>query len=97
MGKALALALLRGPDRLRALRYGLSFARIQHEVRSELAADRFRERGPVRGSDHPGSVFWEPPKPASERRRAASAPETNGSAAAGSVAEPAAAAASEAR
>ena len=97
MGKALALALLRGPDRLRALRYGLDFARIQHQVRRELAADRFRERGPVRGSDHPGSVFWEPPKPASERRRRAAAPATDGSAANGSVAEPAAAAGTDAR
>ncbi len=67
MVRALLRALRRGPRRLQALRFGLDFARIQHEVRAELAADRFRERGLVRGSDHPGSVFWDPPRPAPAR------------------------------
>jgi 2-polyprenyl-6-methoxyphenol hydroxylase-like FAD-dependent oxidoreductase len=63
MLRSFARALLRGPDRLKTLRFGLQTARIQRDVRRELVADRFRERGPVAGSDHPGGGFWDPPKP----------------------------------
>ena len=61
MLRALAAALVRGPDRLRSLRFGLEMAAVQRRIRRELAADRFREPGPLPGSDHPGAEFWEPP------------------------------------
>jgi len=61
MGRALINALIRGPDRLRALRFGLDFARVQAHVRREISRDRFRESGTVEGSDHPGWESWEPP------------------------------------
>jgi hypothetical protein len=61
MGRALIGALIRGPQRRRSLRFGIDFARIQAEVRREIARDRFRESGTVAGSDHPGWEPWEPP------------------------------------
>ncbi len=82
MLRALSMALLRGPNRLHSLRFGLDFARIQREIRNEIGADRFRERGTIRGSDHPG---WETPNPPAAPRSegpAGAEPSANGSAAA---------------
>ncbi|HKJ36740.1 MAG TPA: FAD-dependent monooxygenase [Solirubrobacterales bacterium] len=78
MVRALAAALVRGPRRLESLRFGLRFALMQARIRRELARDRFREPGPVPGSDHPGFEFWEPPTAspgaAPERRAEAAVP-----------------------
>ncbi len=62
MARALTLALVRGPHRVRVLRDGIAMGRVQRRIRAEIAADRFREAGPVEGSDHPGYVRWEPPR-----------------------------------
>ena len=69
MLRALGKAVVKGPNRSRALRFGLDFARIQAQVRREIARDRFRETGAVRGSDHPGLQFWEPPSHAAPHAR----------------------------
>jgi 2-polyprenyl-6-methoxyphenol hydroxylase-like FAD-dependent oxidoreductase len=61
MLSALGNALVRGPGRWGSLRFGLGFALMQARIRRELKRDRFRERGTVRGSDHPGWEFWESP------------------------------------
>lgn len=62
--RSLARAVARGPNRLRTLREGTELGLVQWRVRRELAADRFREAGPIEGSDHPGAKHREPPRPA---------------------------------
>lgn len=59
--RAYARAILRGPRRLRTARMTGELARTQLGIVREIAADRFREGGPVPGSDHPGWEFWEAP------------------------------------
>jgi menaquinone-9 beta-reductase len=63
VARALARALWRGPDRLRILRAALADGATESRVRRELSGLRFRSSGPVRGSDHPGWVWWDPPTP----------------------------------
>lgn len=63
LARAYGRALARGPGRLRTLRLSRDLLRTQVGVMRELAADRFRETGPVPGSDHPGWEFWEAPRP----------------------------------
>jgi len=62
VGRAYARALARGPGRLRTLRISRELMRTQIGVMREIAADRFRETGPVPGSDHSGWEFWEVPR-----------------------------------
>lgn len=68
VARALAKAVYRGPDRGRMLREALTDAGTELRVRRELRGDPFRASGPVRGSDHPGWRWWDPPASPSVRR-----------------------------
>jgi hypothetical protein len=57
-----AVATARHRHRLSIARNGASLTLTWARIRRELARDRFREAGPVPGSDHPGPAIWAPPK-----------------------------------
>jgi 2-polyprenyl-6-methoxyphenol hydroxylase-like FAD-dependent oxidoreductase len=61
MLRATARAIWRGPGRGRVLRETVADFGTELRVRRELARNGFRSAGPVRGSDHPGARWWEPP------------------------------------
>ncbi len=74
VARALASAVRRGPDRVQVLRDALVDAGTEVRVRRELARNPFRSTGPVRGSDHPGWRWWDPPRTAAVQPKPAAPP-----------------------